>query len=372
MASSDECTPPPEGHDMLPLLKTRHIKFLHRLLQVLPEATSSQETSRMTIAYFSISGLDILGALDSLDQTNKTNIINWIYNLQVPRSDDDPLLRKNGFRGSCFLKLQNHQSCDPAKGCGALKANSGHVAMTYTALASLVILGDDLSRIDKKAITSGLSCLQQEDGSFVASAEEAENDMRFIYCAVAVSYMLNDWSGINIQKATEFIIRSLRYDGGFAQCPGMESHGGSTYCALAALSLMGTLKLLTQNQIDQILRWCILRLNVGFQGRPNKPDDTCYSFWVGGAISILCPAMWTKELILKSGRFVFSTQDPIVGGLSKWPDQSPDPLHTYLGLAGLSLSHSVEGLQPVHPALNISERAVEHLKRLHQTKLNQS
>ena len=37
--------------------------------------------------------------------------------------------------------------------------------------------------------------MQQTDGSFVASAEENENDMRFIYCACAVSYMLNDWSG---------------------------------------------------------------------------------------------------------------------------------------------------------------------------------
>jgi hypothetical protein len=32
---------------------------------------------------------------------------------------------------------------------------SGHVAMTYTAVASLVILGDDLSRIDRNHITSG-------------------------------------------------------------------------------------------------------------------------------------------------------------------------------------------------------------------------
>lgn len=31
----------------------------------------------------------------------------------------------------------------------------------------------------------------------------------------------------------------------------------------------------TSNQID------------GFQGRPNKPVDTCYSFWIGASLKIL-------------------------------------------------------------------------------------
>ena len=37
----------------------------------------------MTIAYFSISGLDILGALEDLGQEKKTELIDWIYSLQV-------------------------------------------------------------------------------------------------------------------------------------------------------------------------------------------------------------------------------------------------------------------------------------------------
>ena len=254
--------------------------------------------------------------------------------------------------------------------CGALKANSGHIAMTYTSLASLLILGDDLSRLDVEHITAGLKFLQQSDGSFVASAEENENDMRFIYCACAISYMINDWTGINVDKAAEFIVSSLRYDGGFAQCPGMEAHGGSTYCAVASLFLMDKLGVLTEFQKNKLIRWCALRLKVGFQGRPNKPDDTCYSFWVGATLAILCPSKWSQNLTLQSGMFVFSTQDPIVGGLAKWPDQTPDPLHTCLGLAGLSLSHSIEGLWPVNPALNISERAVQHLQRIHNNEIS--
>ena len=39
-----------------------------------------------------------------------------------------------------------------------------HIAMTYTALASLVILGDDLSRVNRPAVIEGLKALQLSDG----------------------------------------------------------------------------------------------------------------------------------------------------------------------------------------------------------------
>lgn len=45
--------------------------------------------------------------------------------------------------------------------------DSGHVAMTYTGLACLVILGDDLSRVCREACLAGLRALQLEDGRFV-------------------------------------------------------------------------------------------------------------------------------------------------------------------------------------------------------------
>ena len=43
-----------------------------------------------------------------------------------------------------------------------------------------------------------------------------------------------------------------------------------------------------------------------------------------------------------------------------------DTLHAYLGLGGLSLLGE-EGVLPMHAALNISQRASEHLKNLHAT-----
>lgn len=64
--------------------------------------------------------------------------------------------------------------------------------------------------------------------SFSAFSNRAESDMRFVFCAVAVSYILNDFSFINIDALCEFIKKSISYDGGIGQGPGLESHGKST------------------------------------------------------------------------------------------------------------------------------------------------
>ena len=44
------------------------------------------------------------------------------------------------------------------------KYEDGHIAMTYTALCCLLILGDDLSRVNRTAIINGLKSVQLENG----------------------------------------------------------------------------------------------------------------------------------------------------------------------------------------------------------------
>jgi len=44
---------------------------------------------------------------------------------------------------------------------------------------------------------------------------------------------------------------------------------------------------LSARQMQALRRWCLLRQQTGFQGRPNKPVDTCYSFWVGATLQVL-------------------------------------------------------------------------------------
>lgn len=42
--------------------------------------------------------------------------------------------------------------------------DSSHITMTYTALACLLVLGDDFSRVNKQSVIAGIKALQQEDG----------------------------------------------------------------------------------------------------------------------------------------------------------------------------------------------------------------
>jgi len=359
----------------MPLIKQRHEKFFLRTLNVLPQMAASYESHRMSMVFFSVSGLDILGALDThFKAEDKQRIVDWVYRLQMPASQD-PLKYRHGWRGGTFFPPPTGQE-------GPLDyMDGGHVTMTYSALATLLILGDDLSRVDRPSIMEGLRQLQQPDGSFIATVEEdRENDMRFVYCACTICYILDDWSGMDVNKTVDFIVRSISYDGGIGQRPGEEGHGGPTYCALASLSLMGRLtSSLTQTQKSNVLRWCVFRLHQGFQGRPHKMDDTCYTWWVGAAIRLLChtyqgrPEMVGSfgKLCSKSHKFALNTQDPIVGGFAKWPSgmsASPDPLHTYLGLSGMALFGDNPDLLPTNAALNVTERAHKRLLELQENK----
>ncbi|TMS03167.1 Geranylgeranyl transferase type-1 subunit beta [Larimichthys crocea] len=282
-----------EEFEQIDFLRDRHVRFFQRTLQVLPERYASLETTRLTIIFFALSGLDVLDALDVID---RNLMIEWIYSLQVLPTEDRSCgtLQKVNTKHETEFETVN-QSCflapvslDVCLGPGVLHPyDSGHVAMTYTGLCSLLILGDDLSRVNKQACLAGLRALQLEDGSFYAVPEGSENDIRFIYCAASICYMLDDWSGMDIQKAIEYIRGSLSYDNGFGQGAGRESHGGWTYCAIASLCLMGRLEeALSQRELDRIRRWCIMRQQNGFHGRPNKPVDTCYSFWVGATLEV--------------------------------------------------------------------------------------
>ena len=90
------------------------------------------------------------------------------------------------------------------------------------------------------------------------------------------------------------------YEGGFAQYPGAECHGGSTYCAVAAAKLIylaqrrdaaatsgcemdrGLVELFAPNATEErhdgvrqsLIRWCVARQTRGFTGRANKPEDS--------------------------------------------------------------------------------------------------
>ncbi|XP_018026815.1 geranylgeranyl transferase type-1 subunit beta [Hyalella azteca] len=464
-------------------LKKRHVAFLRRCLSILPSSTVTYDTSRMTVLYFALSGLDVLDALDDIPQTEIKEIIEWIYTLQLTTNDG---YKYGGFRGGhCISNIfcsntknellsqdvhaishnqavsrkecNSHNSANGKDNSLEIRINEGqipakilrqfaparldnpppmqlhqnyekipiksqsssmnsseqtsfskhidrdldsaHITMTYTALASLVLLGDDLSRVDKPAVLRHVSSLQCSNGSFLSNSGGSENDLRFVYCAAVVCYLLGDMTAIDVPAALRYVADCLGYAGSLGQGALQESHGGSTYCGVAALYLFGAIQPLdlylddapsrtvtttssafSEREIRALVRWLVMRqedesgrvytgdvneLAGGLQGRPNKPADTCYTFWIGAALKMLgCEDLLEKRALQQ---FVLSTQDPVTGGLAKYSNGQVDGLHTYLGISGLAVL-GLQDLREVHPALNITKRAYLHWQTLNMDK----
>lgn len=126
---------------------------------------------------------------------------------------------------------------------------------------------------------------------------------------------------------------------------------------------MNKLSCLSECQIHRLKQWCLNRQDKGFNGRVNKPIDSCYSFWIGATLKLIDMLQFTNYE--DNVNYIFETFDDITGGFSKWPGFSPDPLHTFMGICALSLVN-FSNFKKIHPALVISQEAYENLKKIHQ------
>ena len=218
--------------------RERHVKyFAHHLLH-LPYPYSSLDTNRLTLVHFAAHALEMLGVWDDDDVLtnqlglNKQVIIEWIYNLQIidpsDTHSDDHGGGGAGFTGGTFLGVPFGYSSSTTSNSNSFhdthsawrQYHHGHIAMTYTALATLTLLGDDLSGVDKQGILHAMKPLQRPDGSFKCIPLGSEHDTRFLFCACAISYMLHDWSAVDIDKACDYIHKCRSFDGGIALIPG--------------------------------------------------------------------------------------------------------------------------------------------------------
>lgn len=313
--------------------RERHIRYFSHCLRQLPDGYAKLDTNRLTLVHFCVHALDLLDALE--EQIHQRQVIDWIYSLQV----------HGGFCGGTFCGREQHGY------------THSHIAMTYTALATLVSLGDrDLSRVDKDSILLSLKQLQCPDGSFQAVVGlGSEHDMRFLYCACAISYILHDWTGVDQEKAISYIKSCKSYDGAIALLPGQEGHGGSTFCGVASLVLMGRLDVMDKDFQKDLVHWCVSRQVSGMQGRPNKAEDTCYSYWIGGTLRLLGQQELLDEEALCHYVMTCQTQ---MGGFGKVVGAFPDVLHSFYSMAWLSLSSQEKELKALNCTLGIcQERA---------------
>ena len=93
----------------------------------------------------------------------------------------------------------------------------------------------------------------------------------------------------------------------------------------------------------------------GLNGRPEKLEDVCYSWWVLSSLAIIRRLPWISRPGLQS--FILSCQDLEDGGISDRPDDMADVYHTFFGIAGLSLM-GFGGLEAVDPVYALPERVV--------------
>ncbi|KAL9260854.1 Geranylgeranyl transferase type-1 subunit beta-like protein [Drosera capensis] len=182
-----------------------------------------------------------------------------------------------------------------------------YIWQVHIALAILKIIGYDLSLINFKAITKSMKILQQHDGSFIPTHIGAETDLRFVYCAAAISYMLDDWSGVDKEITKEYIQNCQRQ-----------------------------------------------AVDGGFQGRSNKASDTCYGFWVGGVLKILGGSKFIHKEALQ--KYLLSCQSKY-SGFSKFRGDLPELYHSYYGFSAFSLLEGEAGLNSLCVELGITNRA---------------
>jgi len=130
------------------------------------------------------------------------------------------------------------------------------------------------------------------------------------------------------------------------------------------MALMHRLDALSEFDRECLVEWLIMRQSLGFNGRSNKIPDTCYSFWVGAALTIL--GQFDLVVMKHTRSFTLSCQKKI-GGFSKHPDVFPDVLHSYFSLCGLSFIGE-PGLQKIHSGLGFSQRAHDRLLSIHGEK----
>lgn len=56
---------------------------------------------------------------------------------------------------------------------------------------------------------SGVRALQEPDGCFTAAKQGNESDMRFVYCAACICFILDDWSGMDVERSINYILNSI-------------------------------------------------------------------------------------------------------------------------------------------------------------------
>ncbi|TNJ29829.1 Rab geranylgeranyltransferase [Giardia muris] len=264
-----------------------------------------------------------------------------------------------------------------------------HLLQTTSALQVLLMLhhfNDVISPELGLILAQTIKELQDPTtGGFHGDHLTGEIDTRYAYAAVLSLTLLTERiphllkrplsALIDVPALIRHLIACFNGDGGFGTRPGDESHGGQTFCCVAALKILGA--------IDQIpdpllLVWWLSQrqcTNGGLCGRPDKSPDSCYSWWIGSPLHLVLDSFETLRVpgngqpislsLLKD--FIDACYDQTTGGVADRPENAPDAYHTFFSLASCSIFGLIDGLSPVDPALALpkvvlaSSRQTQHV-----------
>lgn len=280
-------------------------------------------------------------------------------------------------------------------GFGAHPGHDAHILATLSAIQILFIY-DQLSALDtrrERIIQFILSLQDDQTGEFAGDCTKLEYDTRFLYCSVASlcllssttdriastavqtddgAVLLDPLTRLDRTKTVDAVLACHNFDGGFGRIAGSESHASQAFVCIGALRILGAVARLKPTQRQRHESWLSERQlpNGGLNGRPQKLEDVCYSWWVMSALAMLGKLRWINGD--KLARFIVSAQDPDNGGIADRPDNVADVFHTLFGVAGLGMlgpPHS-EGLEEVDPVYCLPVACVNrvaHLRRPYQS-----
>ena len=187
------------------LNKEKHIRYWLRCLKThLPTPYTSNEAQRMSLAFFILSALDLLGALHArTTASERTEYADWILRCQHP---------DGGFRGFTGTMTGDHGRRN--------EWDAANLAATYFACAALAVLGEGLERVRRNECLEWVRRLQRSNGSFgegigKGGVVEGAEDMRFCYLAAATRWFLrwgedmDEVGDIDVEGLTAWIEASV-------------------------------------------------------------------------------------------------------------------------------------------------------------------
>lgn len=317
-----------------PFNKDLHVKYI----QDLDSKIAKQSYEYWLLEHLRINGLywglTALATMDRLDALPEDEVISFVL--------------------TCFDEEKG--------GFAAFPGHDAHVITTLSALQILLIYNsmEVLGEEKTKRIGDFVLSLQLPDGSFKGD-EFGEIDTRFVFVSLYILTLLGRTEEKVMDLAASFILDCKNFDGGFGMYPGAESHAAQMYTCIGALALCDRLDSVSPRTANWLSERQVLPSG-GFNGRPEKLPDVCYSWWVLLCLAMLQKAHWVS--FEKLEEFILSCQDLERGGFSDRPDNQTDVFHTCFAIAALALMFPEKyELKPIDPIFCLPKEVAQKIHR---------